>query len=711
MSGSVANENIPEVSAQWAHGIRLTAKLFGLNPSPEKIKSTSAWTRSIRIEKKLPLVAAAAGLNGKVINCSAIKLKQSDLPVVGLNPDGIICVIKSITQNQAELCGYAEDEYFEEQVDLNKLNEFISKPFLSLKPAKELNDGRIEEYYPKAPQNWFRQVMKEAKGPLFELGLASFFSSLLAIATSIFSMQVWDRVIPARSMDTLWVLTIGVGMALVLDLMLRAARTAISDHFGKRADLKLSSMLFTRMLDISSDKRPKNPGSLVAQLRDLEQLREMMTSTTLSVMLDLPFAFLFLFIIWMIGGWMVLVPIAAIPLMIIPSLIAQFPLAKLSRAGMGEAALRNSVLMESIYRADDIKALQSEQRFSNLWDQTNQTNAVIGTKQRFYRSLLSNWSQTVQQAAYAATLVAGAYGVISGNLSFGVLTACSTLTSRTIAPLGQLAAVLSVFQNARVGKSGLDGLMKLPADHDVDQTRYHRPEIKGHFQFENVVFAYDGNEKPAAVLPILNINPGDRIAMLGKAGAGKSTILRLLAGLSKPENGRILLDKTNLNLIDVGDLRRATGLLMQDSGLFHGTIRENLRIASPMASDEDMVKAMAVSCADELLLNQQHGLDLAVRENGVGLSGGQRQSLLLARVILRNPQIVLLDEPTASLDESTERKIVSNLNAWLGSRTLIVATHRYPILDMVNRIILVDGGRIAADGPKDEVIARLRSNG
>jgi ATP-binding cassette, subfamily C, bacterial LapB len=467
-------------------------------------------------------------------------------------------------------------------------------------------------------------------------------------------------------------------------------------------------MMFGRLLDISSDARPKNPGSLVAQLRDLDQLRELLTSTTLGVLLDLPFAVVFLFIIWFLGGWMVCVPLAAIPLVLLPGLLAQLPLAKLSRAGMNEAALRNSVLMESIYRIDDIKTLQAEERFTQLWQRTNDVGGAIGLRQRFYRALFANWAQTVQQVVYAATLVFGAYAIIEGNLSFGVLTACSMLSTRAIAPLAQIASVLSVLQNARVGKAGLDSLMKLPTDHDTARSRYHRRDIRGAYLFENAVYAYDGAEKPALVVPALKIKGGDHIALLGRAGSGKSTLLRLLSGLSKPGNGRILLDNTNLELIDRGDLRKAVGLLMQDSGLFFGTLRENLAIASPSASDEDMLMAMKVACADELLLNQQHGLDLVIRENGVGLSGGQRQVLLLARVILRNPKIVLLDEPTASLDEATERKIVGNLAAWGKDRTMVIATHRYPILDLATRVIVLDGGRVAADGPRDDVIAKLR---
>jgi ATP-binding cassette subfamily C protein LapB len=571
-------------------------------------------------------------------------------------------------------------------------------------PRKE----RVDDYLTATPRTWLRDIFANHWKLMFELCAGSLFGNLLAIATALFAMQVWDRVVPARSINTLWVLASGVALALALELALRTSRVAIADHFGKRADLKLSSMFFARVLDIRNDARPRSPGTLIAQLRDLEQLRELLTSSALGVLIDIPFVLAFLFIIWILGGWLVVVPVAAIPLLVLPGVLAQFPLAKLSQQGMAEAALRNAILMEAIYRAEDIKTLQSEPRFRQLWDQTNRINAEIGLKQRHLSGLLVNFSQTVQQLAYAGVVIAGVYAILDAQLSFGAVMACSMLTSRTIAPLAQIPAVLSRLQNARVGKRGLDKLLELPVDHSPARDAYHKPVLVGRYEFDNVGYSFDPADKPVLSIPRLSIQPGERIALLGRVGAGKSTLLRVMAGLATPQQGRVVFNDTPMPMIDVADVRRDVGTAMQESSLFFGTLRENLLLGNPLATDEELLTAMRLSCADQLLLKQPHGLDLQLRENGTGLSGGQKQSLILARTFLRTPNVLLLDEPTASLDEATEKSIIEHLRQWLGGRTLIVATHRYPLLSLVDRIIVLDAGRIVRDGPRDEVLAALR---
>lgn len=305
-------------------------------------------------------------------------------------------------------------------------------------------------------------------------------------------------------------------------------------------------------------------------------------------------------------------------------------------------------------------------------------------------------------------LIAGVYGILDASLSFGAVLACSILTSRTIAPLSQIPAVLGRIQNVRAGKLGLDRLLSLPVDHDANKDTYHKPSLYGRYQFDDVVYRFDPQDRPALVVPRLTIKPGERIAILGRVGAGKSTLLRLAAGLAVPGQGRVLLDDTPMALIDVDDIRRNVGAVLQDSSLFYGSLRENLRIANPQASDEDILAAMHLSCADQLVLNQPHGLDLTLRESGLGLSGGQKQALILARTFLRAPNVLLLDEPTASLDEATEHAVINRLKNWLGHRTLIVATHRYSVLALVDRILVIDGGRIVRDGPKHEILMALK---
>lgn len=695
----------------WVEAILFVARQMGVAVSPELVRNASAWGNGEELEHAVVDIAQSAGLVGQFVETAISDLSPLMLPSLVTVGDKYVGVITAVADGNVRLVFPLEGKAMERIVPVEQFERLGTQRILFVHERQAVRDNRVDDYLLQRPRSWLLRIFTNNWRTLLELGLGSLFGNLLAIGTSLFSMQVWDRVVPARSTNTLWVLALGVGLALLFELLIRTARVSLADHFGKRADLKLSAMFFARVLDIRNDARPRSPGTLISQLRDLEQIRELLTSTTMGVLIDLPFVLAFLFIIWVIGGPLVLVPLAAIPLLLLPGLIMQIPLARLSREGMGEAALRNTILMESIYRVEDIKLLQAEPRFRGLWDNVNRVSGEIGLKQRYLSGLLVNCAQTVQQLAYIGVIIMGVYGILEGSLSFGAVLACSILTSRTIAPLGQVSAIFGRLQNARVGKKGLDALLSLPVDHDPETDSYHKPSLVGRYRFENVVYSYGPEEKPALVVPHLKIEPGERIAILGRVGAGKSTLLRLAGGLALPAHGRILFNDTVMNLIDAADVRRDVGLLLQESSLFYGTIRENLLIGNPLASDADILDAMRVSCADQLLLNQPHGLDLTIREGGQGLSGGQKQALMLARTFLRSPNILLLDEPTASLDEATELAIIDNMKKWLGDRTLVVATHRYPLLSLVDRIIVVEGGRIVRDGPKDDILNALKNRG
>jgi len=700
----------PEVTdlGRWAEAILLAARHLGLPNSPELVRGAAAWADASDTGRAVVEMAAAAGLNAQFVSLPPDALTDVMLPALVCVDACYVGMIVAVAEGRAALHVPTDSGVLERTPKLDTLLRDGRLHVLLVRERETPRSDRLDAYMAARPREWLRAAFTTNWRTMLELGLGSLFGNLLAIATSLFAMQVWDRVVPARSIHTLWVLAAGVLLALVLELMIRTARVAIADHFGKQVDLKLSAMFFARVLDIRNDARPQSPGTLVAQLRDLEQLRELLTSSTLGVLIDLPFVLAFLFIIWLLGGWLVLVPLLAIPLLVLPGVVAQVPLARLSKQGMSESALRNAILMESIYRIEDIKSLQAEPRFRKLWQHTNEVNGEVGLKQRFLAGLLMNMAQMVQQMAYVGVLVAGVYGILDGDLSFGAVLACSILTSRTIAPLSQIPAVLGRIQNARVGKQALDTLLTLPVDHEPGRDAYHRTALLGQYRLENVVYGYDPQEKPVLTVADLRIEPGERIAILGRVGAGKSTLLRLLAGLSTPQQGRVMFNDTPMPMIDVADVRRDVGIVLQEASLFYGTLRDNLLVADPLATDDALLAALRLACADRLLLNQPHGLDLRIRENGVGLSGGQKQALILARTLLRAPNVLLLDEPTASLDEATELAIIRQLRGWLGGRTLVVATHRYPVLALADRLIVIDNGRIVRDGPKDDVLAALR---
>lgn len=693
---------------RWIEPLLFAARELGLSPSAGQVAGMAAWADLGACDQAVLELAGAAGLNAQFADLRVADLSPAMLPALVLCEGPQVGVVKALAAGQASLLLFIDGHAVERSLPLDGRVLGTVARVLLLQARAVRRDDRIDAYLAAPAESWLGGLLKGQRKLLFDLGAGSLFGNLLAVGTSLFAMQVWDRVVPARSTNTLWVLASGVVIALCLELMLRTLRTALADRFGKRADQQLSALFFARALDIRNDARPRSPGTLVAQLRDLEQLREVLTSTSLGVLLDIPFVAAFLCIIWLLGGPLVLVPLAAIPLLILPGLLAQWPLARLSRQGQAESALRNAVLMESIYRAEDIKALQAEPRFRRLWERTNLVNAEIGLKQRRLAGLLVNGAQTVQQLAYVGVLIAGVYGILDASLSFGAVLACSILTSRTIAPLGQIPALLARLQSARAGKKGLDALMALPVDHEPGKEAYHKPALRGQYRFENVAYRFDPQSRAVLQLPQLSIAPGERVAVLGHVGAGKSTLLRLLGGLAAPVQGRILLDDTPLPLIDVADLRRDVGMLLQDSGLFYGTLRENMQIADPLAGDDAILAAMHLAGADQLLLRQPHGLDLKLREGGIGLSGGQRQVLMLARIFLRAPNVLLLDEATASLDEATELAIIERLRHWLGRRTLILATHRRQLLTLVDRVIVLEHGRIVRDGPRDEVLKALR---
>jgi ATP-binding cassette, subfamily C, bacterial LapB len=692
----------------WTAALLAVAKDFSLSPSPEETRLFMLNTRALPVREAVCRAAHDLGLRAHTISLRNAMGLASFTPFIAALDDGSVVVVKGVQKKTAVLSMPAVTGAVERTVKLDWLAKALDGPVIALTTRRKARDSRIDAYLAPYKPSWFRALVMQHFARFMELAGGAFFANILALATSIFAMQIWDRVIPAQSLSSLWVLTLGVIAALMFEFLLKMAKVTIADHFGKSLDLQISSLFFARALYIRNDKRPKSSGTLIAQLRELDQIRDLLTSTTLTVFFEIPFIFIFMIVIAIIGGPLVFVVAAAVPIVLLLGIVIQWPLAKLSREGMRESAMRNAMLVETIERIEDVKALQVEQHFIEQWRQVITDAGAISLRQRFLTALLMNLTQILQQVAYIAVLVVGVHIVLQNGMSTGALLACSILTSRTIAPLAQIASVFARFQNAKVARQGLDQLLKLPTDRAEDGSRFHRPMIYGAISFEHVRHVYDGEKQPALDIERFEIKPGERIALLGRIGSGKSTLLKLMSGLMPPSEGRIVVDGTDMASIETADIRRDIGTLFQDSGLFYGTVRSNLKMAAPEATDEAFIAALDLACASTTtLLGQARGLDHVIHEGGRGLSSGQRQSLMLARTLVRSPRILVLDEPTASLDEATERQIIANLRGWLGQRTMIVATHRYALLDFVDRVVVLDGGRIVADGPKDQVIRSL----
>ncbi|HHG1730891.1 TPA: type I secretion system permease/ATPase [Enterobacter cloacae] len=554
----------------------------------------------------------------------------------------------------------------------------------------------------------FELVMRDLR-PYSWVMLAALFINVLSLSGIVFSMQVYDRVIPAQSYPTLYVLTIGVLIATLFGFVLRVARGHIMDLLGKRSDLRVSDRVFGHALRLRNSAIPRSTGSFISQLRELEQIREMVTSSTISTIVDLPFFLLFVVVLAIIApqlAW--IAPVAAV-IMVLPGLLLQKKLAELAKQSAHESTLRNAVLVESVQGLEDIKLMQAENRFLQQWNSYIQITAESGLRTRELTQNLISWGMTIQSLVYAAVIVVGAPMVIDGTLTTGSVVAASMLASRMIAPMATLCGVLARWQQVKAAKEGLDSIMQLPTENQREETPIRQDVLRGHYLFEQAQFRYHP-EDPRMALRInrLEIKPGEKVAILGRNGAGKSTLLQAMAGGIDLAGGELRLDNLSLPHLDVADVRCNVGFMTQNARLFYGTLRENITLGMPRATDEEIFAALELTGAASFVQKLPKGLDYPIMENGVGLSGGQRQSILLARMLLRDPNIVLMDEPTASLDEHTEREFIQRLSAWLGHRTLIVATHRVPVLELVERVVVLKEGMLVMDAPKAQALNNSR---
>jgi ATP-binding cassette subfamily C protein LapB len=587
---------------------------------------------------------------------------------------------------------------------LNVLQSNI-RHFYILRPEKSVPDARVDEYIKPYESSWFWSIVLRDWKRYIDVMFGSMIANILALATVVFSMNVYDRVIPAQSIPTLWVLAGGVLIAAIFEFSLRVARIYLSDIIGKRADLRISDRVFGHALRIKNSERSKSTGTFISQIRELEGVRELVTSTTISAIADLPFFLLFLGIFWLIGDNLFWVMLLVVPLMILPGILAQKPLAKLASEGMREGAIRNAMLVEAVQGIEDIKLLRAEARFQNQWNHMNESSADVSMRQRKIVGVMNAWTQKIQGLTFAIVVLVGCFAVMKGDMTTGALVACSMLSSRMLGPIAQITGVLGRWQQAKVAKNGLDELMKKPVDQPDHTHLIHRPTLNGHYELTGVTFKYgEDDPKPSLMIPKLEIKPGEKIAILGRNGAGKSTLLQLLSGMQTPVQGKIKLDSVELGLIDPSDVRRDMGLLNQNAHLFFGSVRENLTLGAPLASDEEILNALKITGAINFVQEKKEGLDHMILEGGVGFSGGQKQALLLARLLIRQPNILLLDEPTASIDDVSEKQLIDHLKLWLGQRTMIVATHRRAVLELVDRIIVVNDGKIVMDGPRDQIL-------
>lgn len=556
-------------------------------------------------------------------------------------------------------------------------------------------------------RHWFWGRLFLQKSQLTSIVAASLFANVLAVVTSLFALQVYDRVIPSQSEATLWVLAGGVALAILFEAFLRIARARLIDWMGKDAEIDITGDLFAKLLGMKLDRRPAPPGSLVHMVREFSSVKEFFTTAAVGVVADLPFVFVFLLLIYGIAGQVVWVIAAGAILTVIPSLLLQRKMVGLSKETMGGMSSASRLLTEASYGLETIKTTRAESFFQKQWEEIIGLNALKTTEQRSVSAFLTYWATSVQQSTYVLAVIVGVYMVFARELSIGAIIAVGILTTRTLSPITQVSQILSRWQNMKVTLTALDEVMNSEQERDLERVYIRRPRLLGRVSFDKVKFVHPGTKTVSVNIDRLNIDNGQRIALLGANGSGKSTLLRLMAGIYQPVEGDVLVDGLDVRQLDPGDLRSNIGYLPQEVVMFRGTLRENLAPASLKVSDDRLFEALAFGGLGEFVRHHPEGLDLPILDGGGGLSIGQRQSIGLARLYLQDPSIILLDEPTSALDQNLENTIVARLGNWIGQRTCVVATHRPQILSQMEHIAVLQQGRIVMYGKRDDVLRQL----
>jgi ATP-binding cassette subfamily C protein LapB len=570
-------------------------------------------------------------------------------------------------------------------------------------------DERTPEVRRTRAGHWFWRAIASQRGVYRDVLWAALLINLFALAFPIFTMNVYDRVVPNHAIETLWVMAIGLVLVLVADLAMRSLRSHFVDEASARIDVQLSSSLMERVLGMRLEHRPQSVGSFAANLRGFETVRDFIASSTVTAMIDLPFALLFLAVMAWISPWMVLPVMLAFVLILVIGFILQHRLHELSESTYQASAQRNATLVEALTGIETIKTQAAEGVIQARWERVNLFLARTNVRMRALSSHASYGTQWLSQIVSLSVILIGVHLISQRELTMGALIACTTLASRALAPAGQIVGLLMQYQGARTALESLDRIMARPIEREPGAAFLHRREIRGDIELRDVRFAYPGHDDPVLSGISLKIARGERVALIGRVGSGKTTIQKLMLGLYQPTSGAVLLDGIDLRQLDPADVRRNLGYVSQDVTLFYGSLRENITMGLPYADENAVLAAAETACLLDFVNRHPKGFDMQVGERGELLSGGQRQSVGLARAVLHNAPVLLLDEPTSAMDFSTEAQVTRRVTQFTQGRTVVLVTHRTSMLALVDRVIVVDQGRIVADGPRDRILEALQA--
>ncbi len=648
--------------------------------------------------------AERAGYAARRVKIPLRDLSRLDLPAVLLLRDRGACVLLAKNESEASIVTGSGNE---KVIELAALAEDYVGVAIPVARVQRFDAGTATERILQT-HHWFWGTLARAWPIYSEVAAASILINIFTVLSPLFFMNVYDRVVPNKAIETFWVLALGMILMYLFDLGLKLLRGYFIDVAGRRADIALSSGLFEQVMAMRLDAGRQSVGTLANNLREFESLRDFFTSATMTTVVDLPFLLLFVVSIWLVGGWqMAMVPICAIPLVILVGVLLQAPLRDRIRRVYQATEMKHATLIETLGAIETVKALGAASRMQHRWEDVVGYVASEGLVTRFISSFAVNFSAWIQALVGIATLAVGVYLAADNLVTTGAIVACTIIAGRAMAPLSMVASLLTRYHQSMSALESLNKIMLAPRERPRNRSFVHRPALAGEIRFQDVGFRYPGQEIDALSGFTLSIKAGDRVGIIGRIGSGKTTLAKLLVALYQPQSGSILIDGTDIRAIDPTDLRRSVGYLPQNIVLFAGSVRDNLQIGAKDVDDAAILRAASIAGLDDIVNRHPKGFDMAVGERGESLSGGQRQSVALARALVTDPPILILDEPTHAMDHSSEERLKARMQNELSNRTILIITHRESLLSIVNTLVVVDSGKMVAAGPKEAVLKAL----
>ncbi len=654
--------------------------------------------------------AARAGFASKIVRRPVAQIDAALLPAILLLKGDEACILLGWEGEGESISArllFPEAGQGEIRLTLAELDARYLGIAIFCRP-RFVFDARAPEVGKVKLRHWFWGVLAEQAPVYRDVIAAALLINVFALVLPLFSMNVYDRVVPNNAVDTLWMMALGVLLIIGMDFAVRLLRGHFIDLAGARIDVQLSASIMERVLGMRMEGKPASVGSFASNLRAFESVRDFIASATVSALIDFPFALIFILAILWISWPLALVPLIGIVVGVIYAYVVQHKMHELSETTYRASAMRNAALIESLTALETIKTQCAEGTVQRKWESTTAFLARVNAQSRLLSASAMNGASAIQQTVNVVLIIAGVYLIQAGYLSMGGLIAVTMLGGRAITPLGQAVGLLMQYQNARTAMESLEKLMANPVERGDDEF-IHRPELDGEIEFRDVSFSYPGQAEPALKKVSFTIRAGEKVVVIGRTGSGKSTLQRLMLGLYTPSEGVVRIDGIDQRQLDPADLRRNVGFVGQDAMLFYGTLRENISIGAPYADDSAIVHAAEVAGLTQFVNRHPQGFDMLIGERGESLSGGQRQEVAIARAVLMDPPILLMDEPTSAMDFSTEHQFKLRLRQYAAHKTVVIVTHRTSLIELADRIIVMDDGRIVADGPRETVVEALQS--